>query len=132
MIIVLCSWDAGRWWDKALSAKSSADASVTSDALAYLTVADTVVPYASSAPNSAVRIERLASIEARLLASAAAVRERMAGGASERFEPVGFSSTDVHPSIHLSSPPRAALDWLPAAMQEAEKDSVERPGFPTA
>ena len=42
---------------------------------------------------------------------------------------MGASSTDVQPSIHLSSPPRAALDWLPEAMQEAEKDQRRKVRF---
>ena len=115
---------------------------MTSDALAYLTVAETAVPYASSASTSAVRIERLASIEARLLASAAAVRERMMGGASKRSGPTPFSAECSQPPNAVMSkeqeevvvwsvvgpttlvPEPLNLQWLDAAMTPDSRRSV--------
>ena len=105
-----------------------ADAVALSDAKKQLDVASTALTYAAADMGS-VRIDRLAQMENALRSSAAAIRERIEGGPSERHEAVASGHSDhatimplapvvtwtiVGPATFVPEP--LNLQWLGAAM----------------
>ena len=113
-----------------------ADAVALSDAKKQLDVASVALTYATADMGS-VRIDRLAQMENALRSSAAAIRERIEGGPSERHEAVASGHSDhatmmpldpvvtwsiVGPTTFVPEP--LNLQWLGAAMVPASRRKI--------